>query len=620
MTRSTLRAKLVLLLALAMPLVVSIDADTASATFPGRDGMVVFASDRAPNFGRPQIYQVRTDGSTRKRRLSTSTEPESAPARAPNGRWIAFVRSHDLYVMRTDGSDARRLAGGARSGTVPEGEGGDGPVWSRDGKRIAFPLTAGGIAVVDSDGTSLGQITGDGRAPSWSPDGKSLAFQRYIPLSRGARGEIHVVRSDGTDDVKIADGIGPPVWSPRGPLIAFVNDDFRLIVAKSDGTEFRDFGPSSSTAAWSPKGTQIAFSSPTGQGAAIVAVGLAGESRRKLTSGAAFDSAPRWSPSGRRIAFVRDRYQLEPHVAQLYAVDARGSREQRLTSQPPGSVFDGFFWTNDEKRIVFSTQQDQSDTDIYAISPESGRLTALTTNSLWDAAPRWSPGGTRIAFTRGNGVSCCVPSFATGIYTMRADGSGVRNITAGSSGLHVYPSWSPDGKRVAFVRIRTGWTDADVFVVDTDGSRPRRISRESGEYTGLTWSPDGTSFAFLRGGRVFTLSADGSETTQLTTSGPYAIGVAWAPDGRQIAFSRSYDFGIGVVNADGSEEKTLVPELKAADIAWSPDGRRLVFADFGAVGGQRLSVVNIADGVTSRLEEVSLDLGRDYTPDWQALR
>ena len=192
----------------------------------------------------------------------------------------------------------------------------------------------------------------------------------------------------------------------------------------------------------------------------------------------------------------------------------------------------------------------------------------------------------RIAFGRfttcGPGTGCDVE-----IYSARADGRDPAHLTPGPL-FGLGPEWSPDGRQIMF----TGWQAAytDVYIMDADGRNLRNLteSLNINEF-GTSWSPDGRMIAFTRDPDygLWIMNADGSDARQVTSeSGPLEAG-DWSPDGRKILFSRGRGcedvvqvdciptgHKMYVVNVDGRNLTRLGP---GSDAKWSPDGSKITF-------------------------------------------
>ncbi|MEA2155088.1 MAG: TolB protein [Solirubrobacteraceae bacterium] len=219
---------------------------------------------------------------------------------------------------------------------------------------------------------------------------------------------------------------------------------------------------------------------------------------------------------------------------------------------------------------------------VKTIDPSAAAADALTLPNLpaGSANPAWSADGTMLAF------SSTVTGVAS-IYVIRADGSGLRQITQGSDPA-IDPTWSPDG-RLAF----TGYSGSarDIYVTDVNAAAPVRLTAD-GLSQQAAWSPDGTRIAYetdATGNRdIWLMAPDGSAQQRLTTSANSDSDADWSPDGRRLAFSsgvpRAYERAIYSIGADGSDLQQLTPSRSRIGFpAWSPDGRQIAFAENGTV-------------------------------------
>lgn len=211
-------------------------------------------------------------------------------------------------------------------------------------------------------------------------------------------------------------------------------------------------------------------------------------------------------------------------------------------------------------RIVFVSERD-GNPDVYTMRSNGDDVRRLTSTKgpVENHYPSWSPDGRRIAFTR------CESFNARGcdVFVMNADGSGQKNLTrTGRDDLawsEVQPAWSPDGARIAYQR------DAGLWTMKDDGSGKRRVARGYSQYA-PAWSPrlpgGGSRIAFSSNDEpchylICTVDPEGRDPIKLTaTEDLDGYAPSWSPDGGQIAFySRAFgadDLGIYAANADGT--------------------------------------------------------------------
>lgn len=181
------------------------------------------------------------------------------------------------------------------------------------------------------------------------------------------------------------------------------------------------------------------------------------------------------------------------------------------------------------------------------------------------------------------------------IKIMPADGRNVQPIPNTSDAATL--TWSPDGKRFAFI-VHYGDSDWSMYVVNADGSNLQRLIQGQLDYN-PRWSPDGSRIAFIRKGNLWVarISNDPkpvmSDLRQLTTDPKECIwSLDWSPDGTQIVFGAQmgtphgesdyddpFSAEIYVIRADGSNLRKLTSN-KVIDFwpGWSPDGKQIVFS------------------------------------------
>lgn len=277
-----------------------------------------------------------------------------------------------------------------------------------------------------------------------------------------------------------------------------------------------------------------------------------------------------------RIAFSAG----PPHAEDVYVVDADGSGLTRVTGDPAAD-FDPS-WSPDGKAIAYRHQPGDDDTtDIYVVGADgTGAHDVSGGDHTADWGPAWSPAGGWIAW---NTARETATGFDLGI--VRPDGSGLRLV---KPGIHVeYPTWSPDGRRIAFMsQVADEGLQYDVFVMDADGSDVRRLTSSPATDGFPSWSPDGTTIAFSSTRDDCALS---SAHDCLTTGdiGPFHT--------------------LYLMNADGSEQHRVSRRF-VQTVDWSPDGRYLVLGDRTGL------IIESVDG--SLIATIPVDVGTPNFPDW----
>jgi hypothetical protein len=247
------------------------------------------------------IYVMRADGSERQR-LTEDESNNMAPVWSPDGRRIAFVSDRDgnreIYVMSASGSNPQNLTRHDAEDWTP--------AWSPDGRRIAFSSFREGnwdIYVMDANGSNVRRLTENDAAdysPAWSPDGSHIAFVS----DRDGNLEVYTMNADGSNQTRFTrDGATDqsPAWSSDGTLLvweSYREGNMELYVANADGSDVQNLSRDSFANAhgptWSPWGKHIAFFSNRDGGWNIFVLDLETGERTNITMDEMIEQAPHW--------------------------------------------------------------------------------------------------------------------------------------------------------------------------------------------------------------------------------------------------------------------------------------------------------------------------------------
>ena len=252
----------------------------------------------------------------------------------------------------------------------------------------------------------------------------------------------------------------------------------------------------------------VVFSSDRGANLDIYSMNSDGTSQTRLTTSAATDYQPAWSPDHSKIAFVSNR----DGVPSIYTMDASGANQTRLTTVGTNYVPE---WSPDGSKIVFISERDGGGAnarEVYVMNANGSSQTRLTNNTAPEGFPAWSPDGARIVFESAR-------SGQNFLYVMNADGSAQTPLLSSSAGDY-QPAYSPDGRKIAWVSDRDG--NLEVYVANADGGSEKRLTNNNGADSKPGWSPDGSRIIFTsdRGGSqdIYLMNADGTGVTQLTSN------------------------------------------------------------------------------------------------------
>jgi len=186
-----------------------------------------------------------------------------------------------------------------------------------------------------------------------------------------------------------------------------------------------------------------------------------------------------------------------------------------------------------------------------------------------------SSAGSELRGLKGRIVFCSNRSGTWALWTIGADGTGLRQLTRSNNGeKDVDPAFSPDGKQVLFTSTRGGKTG--VWMMGADGARLKRLC-DGGQ---AEWSADGQSIVFARNDRIHTRGlVDGKETAISPEDWLPCSGPAWSPDGKTIAFAARSGGknALYLVAATGGKPTKVYDKRGACEPHWSPDGTQLLY-------------------------------------------
>lgn len=524
------------------------------------------------------------------------------PAFSPDGRWLAFSSnrhgSYDVFVVPARGGKPRRLTFDSASDIVNG--------WAPDGKSILFasnrnPDYPGGFELysVPVDGGREHQVScGDGKEGVYSPSGDQIAYVRGQGLwyRKGYRGssndDIWICSAAGDNNRRLTTFNGQdtsPMWSQDGQWIYYVSEESTTpTTASPQANIFRR------DAAGKSQPQQITFHKEDGVRRARISANADADGRQWIV----YECGPDlWvvSPQGgepRKLA-------IEIHA------DDKVNTEKTVTFTQGASEF---ALSYDEKHVAFVVHG-----EIFMMPITGGKATRLTDSSAYDHGIAWSPDSKKIIFTSDR-------SGQEDLYLLEADDPEnkdfvsskkfkVRQLTD-TPEPEIGVNFSPDGKRVAFLRAGKLW------IMNPDGTDQKTIVKDV-EVFDYDWSPDSKWLVYARqdgsfASELYIIPAAGGESKNVTHYATYNGGVTWSgrrdraisgTNGNKLGFiSQRHDsMGMYVLSlqkpaAAGAPESRdfdwddmylrveRAAPLSVEEGAISPDGNRVAFRSTGSSG------------------------------------
>jgi len=254
-------------------------------------------------------------------------------------------------------------------------------------------------------------------------------------------------------------------------------------------------------------GTRIAFARRSRKSRAnkrIAVMELATGNEYAITDGKSLSVLPSWGPDNQEVAYTG----YNDGNPDLYLGQEKFSGHPNLNM--------GAEWNQDGSLCVISLSKDGNN-EIYLLDGTSGAvMRRLTTHSAIDSSPSWSPDGKRIAFVSDR-------SGSPQIHVMNIWGGNLRRVSK-NHGYATSPAWSPHGNEIVYNAMMEGGR-FDLFVLNEKTGAVRRLTHGSGSNEDPSWSPDGRQIVFSsgrkeRGGKknrqLYIIGASGGKAHQIS--------------------------------------------------------------------------------------------------------
>ena len=516
--------------------------------------------------------------------LTSYVGTEYFPSLSPDGKDFVYARedppgNFDLYLQRVGGKNVTRLT---PTTATDENQ----PAFSPNGELIAFRSNRepAGVYVMERTGENPRLVIAGCFMPSWSPDGKQIVCStsgQTLPSIRNSRPSTLLVVDveTGANRRLCENDAMQPAWSPNGARIAFWfmppsagRSDIATI--SKNGGEIEVITKDASTnwnPVWSPDGKFLYFASDRSGNMGFWRVPIDEETGKVQGEPEAVVTP---SPFNRHLNFSRDGRRL------IYVQTDQKSNIHGLNFDPVSEkVVGGSFWITrgdqqlarpelspDGTQFVIRVQRRTQD-DIVVVQRDGTNWRDITNDKFFDRYPSWSPDGKRIAFT----------SDRSGVYeiwTINADGTDLRQHSFDSPGASSFPQWSPDGSRLVFKRhdvnmiieVNKPWKD----------QTPQQLPPPPLSFVIWDWSRDGKKLiGTFADAKVWSFSLETNQYEKLSDFGAYP---KWLPDSVRFVTFTGGKIYLGNAQTKQMQELFPVREDQIRSVGISVDAKLIYYA------------------------------------------
>jgi tricorn protease len=489
------------------------------------------------------------------------------PDISPDGKLVAFSYLGDIWVVPAIGGVARPVTMHEKHEIYP--------AFSPDGQTLAFSSNRHGkydvftVPVHGGRPTRLTFDSADEYVCGWTPDGKGVLFSSAKGTEFPARSELYVVSTSGGQPRRVSAYEGRDgAFSPKGDLLAYVR------------------GPGS----WYRKGYRGSSNDD------IWISDANGGNNRRLTHFTGQDNSPCWSPDGRFVYYVSEYFGTPANVVRQEVLVGKGDglavREapQQVTYHKEDGVRRARLSGNGEWLAY------ECGADIWVASTRGGPPRKLAIEVYAD--DKSNPEVTR-TFTSHVSEFSVSPdekhiAFAVhgDLFLMSRSGGKATRLTDSPAYDHGI-AWSPDSNKLVFLSDRLG--HEDVYLLEPDDPehpqlgkarkfKTKQLTNTPEAEFGLRFSPDGKRVSFVRAGKLWTMNPDGSDVKAVVDQ-TMVIDYEWSPDSKWIVYARldgwfaSELYIIPSRGATALEPARNVTRFATynADVSWSKSGNLLAF-------------------------------------------